>query len=65
MSADDDTGTLSTAFGSHYFLAIATGEGMLYAWKDYEAALQDAGFTQTLRLDQGLPLDHGILVGVK
>lgn len=65
MGADDDSGPLSTALGSPYFLAIATGEGMLHPWKDYEAALHDAGFTQTIRLDQGLPLDHGILVGIK
>jgi hypothetical protein len=65
MGADDDSGPLSAALGSPYFLAIATGEGMLHSWKDYEAALQDAGFKQTIRLDQGLPLDHGILVGVK
>lgn len=65
MGADDDSGPLSTALGSPYFLAIATGEGMLHPWKDYEAALQQVGFTQTVRIDQGLPLDHGILVGIK
>jgi len=65
MAADDESGPLSTALGSPYFLAIATGEGMLHPWKDYEAALRDAGFKQTIRLDQGLPLDHGILVGIK
>lgn len=65
MGADDDSGPLSTALGSPYFLAIATGEGMLHPWKDYEAALQDVGFKQTIRLDHGLPLDHGILVGIK
>jgi hypothetical protein len=65
MGADDDSGPLSTALGSPYFLAIATGEGMLHPWKDYETALKDVGFKQTIRLDQGLPLDHGILVGIK
>jgi len=65
MGDDDDRGPLSTALGSPYFLAIATGEGMLHPWKDYEAALRDAGFKQTERLDQGLPIDHGILVGIK
>ncbi len=65
MGADDDSGPLSTALGSPYFLAIATGEGMLHPWKDYEAALKEVGFEQTVRLDQGLPLDHGILVGIK
>lgn len=65
MADDDDRGPLSTALGSPYFLAIATGEGMLHPWKDYEAALRDAGFRQTVRLDTGLPIDHGILVGIK
>lgn len=65
MGNDDDRGPLSTALGSPYFLAIATGEGMLHPWKDYEAALRNAGFKQTVRMDQGLPIDHGILVGIK
>jgi L-tyrosine C(3)-methyltransferase len=65
MGADDDSGPLSAALGSPYFLAIATGEGMLHSWNDYEEALRDAGFKQTIRLDKGLPLDHGILVGVR
>ena len=65
MGADDDSGPLSTALGSPYFLAIATGEGMLHPWKDYEAALRDTGFRKIIRLEKGLPLDHGILVGIK
>lgn len=65
MGGDDDRGPLSTALGSPYFLAIATGEGMLHPWKDYEAALRDVGFTQIVRLDQGLPINHGILIGIK
>jgi len=65
MGDDDDCGPLSTALGSPYFLAIATGEGMLHPWKDYESAIRDAGFRQTVRLDQGLPIDHGIIVGIK
>lgn len=65
MGADDDSGPLSAALGSPYFLAIATGEGMLHAWKDYEAVLKEVGFRQTVRLDQDLPLDHGVLVGIK
>lgn len=65
MASDDDNGPLSTALGSPYFLSIATGEGMLHPWKDYESALKDVGFKQTIRLDRGLPLDHGILVGIK
>jgi SAM-dependent methyltransferase len=65
MGSDDDCGPLSTALGSPYFLAIATGEGMLHPWKAYEAVLKDIGFTQTLRLAKDLPIDHGVLVGIK
>jgi cyclopropane fatty-acyl-phospholipid synthase-like methyltransferase len=64
MGNDDDTGPVSTALGSPYFLAIATGEGMLYAWSDYEAWIKDTGFSDSKRVD-GLPLDHGIFVGIK
>jgi len=64
MANDDDTGPLSTALGSPYFLAIATGEGMLYSWKDYEKWLAEAGFAKTQRVGD-LPLNHGLIVGQK
>lgn len=64
MSNDDDIGPLTPAFGSLYFLTIATGEGMLYRWKDYTAWLKRAGFRRVERV-RGLPLHHGLLVGVK
>jgi L-tyrosine C(3)-methyltransferase len=65
MGADDDSGPLSAALGSPYFLAIATGEGMLHRRQDYESAMRGAGFEEIIRVDQGLPLDHGILLGIK
>lgn len=64
MGNDDETGPLSTALGSPYFLAIATGEGMLHPWKDYEAMLRQAGFTHLQRFAD-LPLNHGLIVGRK
>jgi L-tyrosine C(3)-methyltransferase len=64
MSNDDDRGPLTPAFGSLYFLAVATGEGMLYRWKDYAAWLRRAGFRKVERI-RGLPLHHGLLIGVK
>ncbi len=64
MADDDETGPLSTALGSPYFLAIATGEGMLYPWKDYEDLLRQAGFATVERRD-GLPLNHGLIVATK
>ena len=63
MAYDDDTGPMTAALGSPYFLTIATGLGMMYSWKDYESFLQQAGFTQTYR--QELPRDHGVLIGIK
>lgn len=64
MGDDDDTGPLVTALGSPYFLAIATGEGMLHAWKDYEDAMREIGFERIERVDT-LPLNHGLIVGFK
>ena len=64
MSYDDYSGPLSTALGSPYFLAIATGEGMLHTWKDYERAMHEAGFSRTERVDT-LPLSHGLLAAFK
>ncbi len=63
MQDDDETGPLSAAIGSPYFLAIATGEGMLYTWREYETWMREAGFTEVQR--QALPLDHGIVTGIK
>lgn len=64
MADDDERGPLSTALGSPYFLAIATGEGKLHPWKDYERCLNEAGFQGVQRIG-GLPLNHGLLIGWK
>jgi cyclopropane fatty-acyl-phospholipid synthase-like methyltransferase len=64
LGNDEETGPLSTALGSPYFLAIATGEGMLHPGKDYELWLKEAGFSHLERFS-ALPLNHGLLVGSK
>lgn len=64
MGNDEETGPLSTALGSPYFLAIATGEGMLHPWRDYEAMLEQVGFTRLERFAD-LPLNHGLIVARK
>lgn len=64
MGDDDDTGPLSTALGSPYFLAIATGEGMLHSWQDYEQAMRAAGFADVERV-RDLPLNHGLMIATK
>jgi L-tyrosine C(3)-methyltransferase len=63
MGNDDETGPLTAALGAPYFLSIATGEGNLYSWKEYESFLKEARFVQTQRL--ALPRDHGVLIGIK
>ena len=64
MGNDGDDGPMSTALGSPYFQAIATGEGMLYSWQDYENWLKRAGFSTFQRI-QDLPLDHGVFIATK
>jgi ubiquinone/menaquinone biosynthesis C-methylase UbiE len=63
MQRDDETGPLSAAVGSPYFLTIATGEGMLYTWKEYETWMKEAGFTDVCR--RKLLRDHGAIIGIK
>ena len=63
MGNDEETGPMTAALGSPYFLCIATGQGMLYPAKDFERMVADAGFKQTRRLT--LPRDHVVLIGVK
>lgn len=64
VSADDNTGPLSAATMSAYFLALASGEGMTYSAGDMEAVLREAGFSRVERSD-GLPFHHALVVGVK
>jgi predicted O-methyltransferase YrrM len=63
MQDDDETGPLSAAVGSPYFLTLATGSGMLYTWQEYESWIRDAGFVNVVR--QSLPRDHGVVIGTK
>ena len=63
MQANDESGPLSAAVGSPYFLAIATGEDMLYTWNEYASWLRDAGFSDVSCTT--LPRDHGFITGIK
>ncbi len=36
MQDNAETGPMSAALGSPYFLTLATGEGMLYTWNEYQ-----------------------------
>ncbi|HUT92113.1 MAG TPA: methyltransferase [Thermoguttaceae bacterium] len=63
MQHDSRDGPMSAAVASPYFLTLATGEGMLYCWNDYESWMKDAGFSKVERLL--LPRDHGAIIGTK
>lgn len=62
MQSDMEDGPLFAAMGSPYFLTLATGEGMLYTWNEYESWMKQAGFHIK---KQKLPRDHGVIIGVK
>lgn len=63
MQNDDETGPISAATGSPYFLTLATGEGMLYTWSEYEAWMREAGFKTVIV--HRLIRDHGVIIGIK
>lgn len=63
MQHNDESGPFSAAVGSPYFLALATGLGMLYTWDEYESWMRQAGFDAVQRFK--LLRDHGLIVGTK
>jgi cyclopropane fatty-acyl-phospholipid synthase-like methyltransferase len=63
MQNNAGDGPLSAAMGSPYFLTLATGEGMLYTWNEYESWMREAGF-RTVKV-QRLVRDHGAVIGIK
>jgi ubiquinone/menaquinone biosynthesis C-methylase UbiE len=63
MQRDSEDGPLAAAMGSPYFLTLATGEGMLYTWREYGRWMRDAGFRSVET--RALPRDHGLVIGRK
>ena len=63
MQEDSRQGPLSSAIGSTYFLALATGESMLWTWQEYCTWLAAAGFQRIER--RRLLRDHGVIVATK
>jgi ubiquinone/menaquinone biosynthesis C-methylase UbiE len=67
MQSDKEDGPLTSALGSPYFLTIATGEGMLYTWKEYVDWMKEAGFKTVKKkeLPADLPAGEGAVIGIK
>lgn len=63
MQHNSEDGPLTSAMGSPYFLSLATSEGMLYTWKEYQHWLIEAGFSNLETIV--LPKDHGVIIGEK
>lgn len=63
MQSDKEDGPLSASMGSPYFLTLATGEGMLYTWREYQTWMKEVGFKTVKK--QVLPNDHGVVIGTK
>jgi cyclopropane fatty-acyl-phospholipid synthase-like methyltransferase len=59
------TRRVDTAFLSAYFLAVATGTGMLYERETMEKCARNAGFSKVRHLSQGIPSDHVMLIASK
>lgn len=65
MTDDNETGPLRSAFLSLYFLVLASGEGMVYPWKDYVRWYKQVGFRRVEVHRVGDLMDHGIVIGTK
>jgi ubiquinone/menaquinone biosynthesis C-methylase UbiE len=65
ISSDDGKGPLMAALDTAYFVSLPTGGGMIYAWKDYEECLIQAGFVKFGRIHCQSWTPHGIVVAIK
>jgi hypothetical protein len=65
MTDDDEMGPLRSADLSLYFLALASGEGMVYPWKDFRRWFEQAGFSKIKSYDLKDLQSHGVVIGAK
>lgn len=63
MQNNEEDGPLTAAMGSPYFLTLATKEGMIYTWAEYESWCQQAGFSEIVSTK--LPKNHGVIMATK
>lgn len=63
MEKDSGDGPLAAAMGSPYFIALATGGGMIYMKQEYEDLCRQAGFSRVERVE--LPREHTAIIATK
>ncbi|MCP2337296.1 acetylserotonin O-methyltransferase [Actinomadura rupiterrae] len=62
---DDETGPQNAAELSAYFHAVASGEGMVYTPREFEAWMAEAGFESSGRTFVNNLVDHIVISGVR
>lgn len=65
ISSDEEDGPVMSALDSVYFVSIPAEGGMIYAWKEYEQCLREAGFSQIERLEFNFWTPHGAILATK
>jgi ubiquinone/menaquinone biosynthesis C-methylase UbiE len=65
ISSDEEDGPVMSALDSVYFVSIPAEGGMIYAWKEYEQCLRDAGFSDIRRIECDFWTPHGIILATK
>ena len=65
ISSDDEDGPVMAALDSVYFVSIPAEGGMIYAWREYEQCLRDAGFSNLRRIESDFWTPHGIIMATK
>jgi ubiquinone/menaquinone biosynthesis C-methylase UbiE len=65
ISDDTEDGPAMSALDSAYFVSVPASGGMIYAWKDYDKCLQDAGFVNVIRKRCVSWTPHGIVTAQK
>lgn len=65
ISSDNEDSPVMAALDSVYFVSIPAEGGMIYAWKEYERCLRDAGFSDIQRIECDSWTPHGIILATK
>jgi ubiquinone/menaquinone biosynthesis C-methylase UbiE len=65
ISSDEEDSPVMAALDSVYFVSIPAEGGMIYAWKEHEYCLREAGFSDIRRIECDFWTPHGIILATK